>query len=170
MEAVSRRALLAAHAMMPILKTLIFTVLVPGTVAVYVPYRMRRSGWPSEISALGILGVLMFGCGALIYLSCAWHFAWTGRGTPAPIDPPKVLIVRGLNRYVRNPMYIGVLMMILGQAAFFGSTHVLYYAAFFLLVVNLFVLLYEEPHLRKQFGASYEEYLRTVPRWVPKLR
>jgi len=155
--------------MLPILKTLLFTVLVPGTVAVYVPYRIARPTRPIEVSALGVLGVLMFGCGALIYLSCAWHFAWTGRGTPAPIDPPKVLIVRGLNRYVRNPMYIGVLTMILGQSALFASPQVLYYGAFFFVAANLFVLLYEEPALRKQFGASYEEYLRTVPRWVPKL-
>jgi protein-S-isoprenylcysteine O-methyltransferase Ste14 len=155
--------------MIPFLKTLLFTVLVPGTVAVYVPYRIAGSAWPIEVSARGVLGVLMFVCGALIYLSCAWHFAFTGRGTPAPIDPPKVLIVRGLNRYARNPMYIGVLMMISGQVAFFASRQVLYYGAFFFVAANLFVMLYEEPHLRKQFGASYEEYVRTVPRWVPKL-
>jgi protein-S-isoprenylcysteine O-methyltransferase Ste14 len=169
-EAVLRRAVAAIYAMMPILKTLIFTVLVPGTVAVYVPYRIARPSGICGASWLSLSGTIMFVVGALIYLSCAWHFAWTGRGTPAPIDPPKVLIVHGLNRYVRNPMYIGVLMMILGQAAFFGSVEVLYYAAFFLVAVNLFVLFYEEPHLRKQFGASYEEYLRTVPRWLPKLR
>jgi protein-S-isoprenylcysteine O-methyltransferase Ste14 len=154
--------------MIAILKTLLFTIFVPGTVAVYLPYRFADAAWPAQVNAWGVVGASMFLAGALIYLSCAWHFAWTGGGTPAPIDPPKVLIVRGLNRYVRNPMYIGVLMMIVGQAVFFRASHVLYYAAFVAVTVHLFVLFYEEPHLRKQFGASYEEYLRTVPRWLPK--
>ena len=154
--------------MIPVLKTLLFTIFVPGTVAVYLPYRFADAPWPVQVNAWVVAGAAMFLSGGLIYLSCAWHFAWTGQGTPAPIDPPKVLIVRGLNRYVRNPMYIGVLIMVVGQAVFFRAGHLLYYAAFVMVTVHLFVLFYEEPHLRKQFGASYEEYLQRVPRWLPK--
>ncbi len=91
-----------------------------------------------------------------------------GLGTPAPIAPTKFLVISGLHRYVRNPMYIGVALVILGQAALFRSPHLAEYAALMLLIAHTFVVLYEEPTLRRQFGASYEEYRRTVPRWIPR--
>jgi protein-S-isoprenylcysteine O-methyltransferase Ste14 len=155
--------------MWPILKTLLFTIIAPGTVAVYLPYRIAR---PKELPSFGPVefcaGVLMV-IGALIYLRCAWDFAYHGRGTPAPIDPPKILIVRGLNRYVRNPMYIGVLLVVLGEAALFRSLHLVLYAAVIWTIAHLFVLFYEEPTLQKQFGPSYDDYRRCVPRWLPRL-
>jgi protein-S-isoprenylcysteine O-methyltransferase Ste14 len=106
--------------------------------------------------------------GAAIYFRCAWEFAVRGLGTPAPIAPTKFLVVTALHRYVRNPMYIGVFGVLLGEAVAFRSAVLLGYAAFFCVPVELFVLFYEEPTLRRQFGESYEEYRRSVPRWIPR--
>src|SRR5438445_12569772 len=154
----------------PILKTLIFSVIVPGFVAVLVPYWLRGSDAIPALGAAGLIGTVVIGAGPAIYLRCAWDFAYHGRGTPAPIDPPKILISRGLHRFVRNPMYLGVLCVIFGQAELFRSVRILIYGVCLWLVFHLFVIVYEEPTLRKQFGASYEEYRRMVPRWMPKFR
>jgi len=108
--------------------------------------------------------------GAAIYLRCAWEFAARGLGTPAPIAPTKYLVTTALHRFVRNPMYIGVAIAIVGEAIIFHSLHVAIYAALMLLIAHVFVVLYEEPTLQRQFGESYEEYRRQVPRWVPRLR
>src|SRR5438045_2030067 len=104
------------------LKTLIFTVLVPGTVAGLIPYRILSSAAENGTIAIGgvrYLGMVLIAIGAAIYFWCAWDFTFAGRGTPAPIDPPKHLVSRGLYKYVRNPMYVGVLTLILGQAIWF---------------------------------------------------
>jgi len=108
--------------------------------------------------------------GAAIYFRCAWDFAFAGRGTPAPIDPPKELVVKGLYRYTRNPMYIGVLTLLFGEAVFFASRQILIYAGVVFLIFHLFVMLYEEPALRRKFGDSYQRYCSAVPRWFPKIR
>jgi protein-S-isoprenylcysteine O-methyltransferase Ste14 len=150
-----------------IVKTLIFTVFAPGTVGVYIPYRLRGPG-PHTISALGWAGIVPVAVGAAVYLWCAWDFATFGRGTPLPLDAPKQLVARGLYRYVRNPMYVGVLLVIFGQALGFGSLATLWYALAVALVFHLFVIAYEEPTLRDQFGESYAAYLKAVPRWIPK--
>jgi len=151
-------------------KNIIFTVLVPGTVAVYVPYQIIRRqhdsmalSWePSEL----LSGMIIF-AGSLIYFRCLWDFAVTGRGTPAPIDAPKYLVVKGLYRYVRNPMYIGVLLTIMGWASLYRSYAVLLYVILLWLLFNGFVMIIEEPILRRQFGRSYEEYCKRVRRWIP---
>jgi len=105
--------------------------------------------------------------GAAIYYWCAWDFATAGQGTPAPIDPPKHLVVKGLYRFVRNPMYAGVLLLLAGESLAFQSLRILTYAAIVFVVANLFVIFYEEPALKRKFGAEYEEYLRSVTRWIP---
>jgi protein-S-isoprenylcysteine O-methyltransferase Ste14 len=155
-----------------LLKTAIFTVVVPGTVAFYVPYLLARRGHdllaPPQ-SAWQFLGVLPLAAGVAIYLWCAWDFAVTGLGTPLPIDAPRVLIVKGMYRYVRNPMYVGALNVVLGWAIWFSSGAMLIYLACFWLAASLFVLFYEEPHLRSVFGTQYEGYCRRVNRWLPKL-
>ncbi len=151
---------------MSVLKTLVFTVLVPGTVAVVIPRYLLGVGAHAAIP-FGLIGVLPIALGAACYLRCAWDFASAGRGTPAPIDPPKVLVVRGLYRVVRNPMYVGVLLILLGESVLFASATLLGYALLAWVVVHLFVVFYEEPTLRKKFGASYEDYCKTVPRWIP---
>jgi len=150
-----------------IVKTLIFTIVVPGTVGVYVPYRLRGPG-PHGISARGLLGLVPMVAGVAVYLWCAWDFATFGRGTPLPLDPPKQLVARGLYRFVRNPMYVGVLLAISGQALWFGSVATVWYALAVALFFHLFVVFYEEPALQFKFGESYVQYCRTVPRWLPK--
>ena len=155
--------------MKPLLQTLVFTVLVPGTVAGYVPWRLRN-GSPIAASPWMVWpGALLIALGVAIYLHTAfWGFALHGRGTPAPIAPTKKLVVEGLHRYVRNPMYLGVLGVVLGQAVLFQSRSIALYAVFFWLAAHLFVLFYEEPTLHQQFGSDYDDYRRRVPRWLPK--
>jgi protein-S-isoprenylcysteine O-methyltransferase Ste14 len=99
----------------------------------------------------------------------AGRFAFQGVGTPAPIFPTQHLVVKGFYRYVRNPMYVAVVWVILGQALFLGNIHVLAYAIFVWLAFHSFVLIYEEPTLRKSFGAEYETFCAHVPRWIPRL-
>jgi len=157
---------------MIVIKTLIFTVLVPGTVAVLIPLRLisapaaRGSLSMGSLRYVGLAAILI---GASIYLWCAWDFAFSGKGTPAPIDPPKELVVRGLYKHVRNPMYLGVSSVVLGQAVWFESRVLFGYAALVFLLFCIFVMLYEEPVLRRKFGDSYERYCKTVPRWLPRL-
>jgi protein-S-isoprenylcysteine O-methyltransferase Ste14 len=152
------------------LKNLAFTLLVPGTVAGFIPYRIISRGPVVESlprawlwSAAPVLLV-----GVSIYLWCLWDFAVVGRGTPAPIDPPTRLVVRGLYRYVRNPMYVGVLLILTGWALLFRSGGVLQYGIAVALLVQLFVMLVEEPLLRRRFGVAYESYRSAVPRRVPR--
>lgn len=153
----------------PLLKTLLFTILVPGTVAVAIPYRLLGGFHAPENGLLTVFGLIVLVAGAAIYFRCAWEFAVRGLGTPAPIAPTKFLVTGGLHRYMRNPMYLGVALIIWGEAAVFHNLHVAEYAVLMLLIAHIFVLLYEEPTLREQFGESYEEYRRTVPRWIPRV-
>jgi protein-S-isoprenylcysteine O-methyltransferase Ste14 len=155
------------------LKTLLFSILVPGTVAILIPRWLLAASAATEAggaSALKLLGLLPILVGAGFYIWCAWDFVVTGRGTPAPIEPPKALVARGLYRLVRNPMYVGVLLLILGQALLFTSGALLAYALLLFLIFHIFVIAYEEPTLRRLFGSSYDQYCRAVPRWVPRLR
>ena|SRR5213593_293581 len=154
----------------PLLKTLVFTVFVPGTVAGYVPLRLRRSAAPvAGVEAWAAISLIVIGIAIYLY-TAFWGFALIGGGTPAPIAPTKILVVKGLHHYLRNPMYIGVAFVIGGQAWLFHSLHIAIYMVCMLLTAHLFVLFYEEPTLRKQFGEEYDRYRETVPRWIPKLR
>jgi protein-S-isoprenylcysteine O-methyltransferase Ste14 len=155
------------RALGPILKTLVFTILVPGTVLGLVPRWLLGGFSGPESGPLTWLGILILVLGAGIYFRCAWEFAVRGLGTPAPIAPTKFLVTTALHRYVRNPMYIGVFGVLLGEMVTFRSVALLEYAAFFCVAVQLFVIFYEEPTLCRQFGESYEEYRRSVPRWIP---
>lgn len=152
---------------MVFLKTFVFTLMVPGTFAGLVPYLLVThfgSGNSASHSFVPVIGVLLFGLGVGIYLWCAWEFA-RAHGTPAPIDPPKDLVVKGLYRFTRNPMYVGVLCILLGESMFFGSVPVLLYVGFMFIVLQLFITLYEEAALRRLFGQAYEQYRDRVPRW-----
>jgi len=157
-------------------RSLIFTIFVPGTVAGLVPFWLAKSKidaamWgKSPVSQLSdILGYALVAIGGLIYLWCVYDFTFAGRGTPAIFDPPKKLVVRGLYKYVRNPMYVGVIALILGQVFLYGSPFVLLYAIGFAIVFMLFVKFYEEPHLSKKFGQNYLNYKARVNRWIPSL-
>jgi protein-S-isoprenylcysteine O-methyltransferase Ste14 len=150
------------------LKNLLFSVLVPGTVAGLVPYSIASSTgrWQRpDPGVVEILGIVVLGAGLGIYLRCVFDFGAAG-GTPAPIDPPKELVVRGLYRFSRNPMYVGVLSVIGGQALLLGSLHLALYAALVFALFHCFVVFYEEPALRRQFGESYEQLCARVPRWI----
>ena len=148
-----------------ILKTLAFTIVIPGTVGLYLPQALKNSATKVP-PAFEWIGVALFVCGAAIYFWCAWDFVSKGLGTPAPIDAPRVLVVKGLYRFTRNPMYVGVFSAIQGQALYYASAHVAVYGLVMLTMAYLFVVFYEEPTLRRLFGAQYEEYCREVPRWI----
>lgn len=158
-----------SHTFWPIVKTVLFSVLVPGTVAVLIPRTLIGGFYLPENAALSWLGIGLIAFGSAVYLRCAWEFAVRGLGTPAPISPTQFLVTTALHRHVRNPMYIGVALVILGEAALFRSLHLVLYAALMLGTAHLFVVFYEEPTLRRQFGKSYEEYFDSVQRWIPKL-
>lgn len=151
--------------------SLIFTILVPGTVAILIPILL--TGWHrrsdlTPATPLRFLGLFLFFAGLLILLAAIRRFATEGRGTPAPIAPTAHLVVGGPNRYVRNPMYLAVVSLILGQALLLSQSPLLWYGVIVALAQAAFVHLYEEPTLRKQFGAEYDDYRRNVPAWIPR--
>jgi protein-S-isoprenylcysteine O-methyltransferase Ste14 len=152
--------------------TFTFFLVAPGTVVGWIPYEL--TGWQANPAFAGdvlfrVAGVVMVTAGVAVLVDCFIRFALLGRGTPAPVAPTETLVVAGLYRYTRNPMYIGVVSALVGQALFFGSVAVLWYTAFVWLAAHTFVVLYEEPVLRSQFPA-YERYRLSVPRWFPRLR
>ncbi|HVZ66024.1 MAG TPA: isoprenylcysteine carboxylmethyltransferase family protein [Lacunisphaera sp.] len=151
------------------LKNLVFTLVVPGVVVGWVPYvyLLRRPVPPALWSWTHWLALLPLVVGIAGYLACVWQFMTTGRGTPAPIDPPKKLVQRGLYRWVRNPMYLAVLLVVLGEVIFFRHFALVLYFFFLASAFQLFVVLYEEPVLRRRFGAIYSDYCNAVNRWVP---
>lgn len=152
--------------MLLFLKNLLFTIIAPGTVAVYVPVFVFSHD-PAQLSLNTLAGGLLLIVGGAIYLWCLWDFASAGRGTPAPIDPPEHLVVRGLYRYTRNPMYVGVVGVIFGWALSFSAQRIAIYGLCVGAFFHLFVVFYEEPHLKRKFGSSYEEYCLQVSRWLP---
>ena len=147
-----------------------FLVLAPGVVAVLIPYLL--TGWQMETApvAVRIAGGVLIALGGAFLLHAFARFVVEGLGTPAPVAPTERLVVGGVYRYVRNPMYLAVGAMIVGQALLLGQPGLLAYAAAFGAVVFCFVRLYEEPTLTEQFGASYEAYRSEVPGWLPRLR
>ena len=145
----------------------------PGTVAGLVPFWL--TGWRVEepllrASILRVAGAVMACAGLVSLLDSFGRFVFVGRGTPAPIAPPTRLVVSGQYRHVRNPMYVAVLALVIGQGLILGSGVLLRYAAFLWLLFHLFVVLYEEPRLGARFGESYEVYRRNVGRWWPRIK
>jgi protein-S-isoprenylcysteine O-methyltransferase Ste14 len=158
---------------MLLLRSVFFTFLLPGTVTVLIPLWLtssRGAGTFSNHQVLRYFGFPLIAIGSSGLLWCIWDFFSAGQGTLAPVDPPKHLVVRGLYRYVRNPMYVSVVTILLGEAIFFMSLPVLIEAVVFIVLAYLFVVRYEEPVLRRQFGKSYERYTKTVRRWIPRYR
>jgi protein-S-isoprenylcysteine O-methyltransferase Ste14 len=156
--------------MFAIVRTITYATIFVGLLLVYLPARILAwSGIarPAVYAWPQIAGIAVATAGALIALSCLWAFAWIGRGTPAPFDPPRKLVVRGPYRFLRNPMYVGAGLAAGGAALFFESIQLLVFVALFLLATHLFVVLYEEPTLRRTFGPEYESYCRCVHRWWP---
>ena len=156
-----------------LLGSLVFLIVAPGTVAGLVPWWLSR--WRVQRPLLGaaelrLLGAALLVLGAAVLLDSFVRFALRGLGTPAPVAPPRHLVVSGLYRHVRNPMYCGVVAAIHGQALLLGSAALLGYALLVWLTVHLFVVVYEEPTLSRTFGEEYEAFRANVPRWVPRLR
>jgi len=151
-------------------KSLLFLIVAPGMVAGYIPLVLLRKGPQIETGILAWLTIPLWLIGGVVLLWSFWNFLVQGRGTPAPIDPPKELVATGFYRYVRNPMYVGVLLMLIGHFLWFEFVWLIAYAVIAFLIVHVFVTLYEEPTLRRKFGASYEEYLNRVPRWIPRFK
>ena len=154
---------------MPIwIRALVFLLLFPGAIAGWIPWYVHapRPNPPFTHNA----GLLFVAIGWGVLLWCARDFAQRGHGTPAPYDPPRALVTTGLYRYVRNPMYVGVLTAILGLAIWWWSESVLLYAVAVAVAFHLRVLIYEEPLLAKSFESDFARYRADVPRWFPSLR
>jgi protein-S-isoprenylcysteine O-methyltransferase Ste14 len=153
--------------------SIVFFCIVPVTVAGWVPWWITH--WRFDppflgLAAFRIPGIPLLCFGIPVLIDSCLRFAIQGLGTPAPVAPPKKLVVSGLYRFVRNPMYVAVVSTILGQGLLFGNNDLLIYAACVWLTMHTFVVVYEEPRLRAQFGGEYESFLTAVPRWIPRLR
>jgi len=159
--------------LLAILGSLLFLFVAPGFVAGDVPFWFTH--WRFQPPLLGldflrVLGAALLAFGGAIVLDSFARFAFQGVGTPAPVLPTKHLVVTGLYRYVRNPMYVGVVAAILGQGLLFGDRKTLAYGLLVWLAFHLFVLFYEEPTLRRTFGEEYETFCQNVRRWIPRVR
>ncbi len=156
-----------------VLGSLVWLVLAPGTVALYVPWALTRwqAGPPLfDGEASRWLGGLLIVLGLPVLFEAFARFAFHGRGTPGPVLLTERLVVTGLYRHVRNPMYVAVTALIVGEALLLGSFPVLVYGLLVWCAFHAFVLLYEEPTLRRRFGPEYARYCAAVLRWVPRLR
>lgn len=152
------------------LRSLYTTLLLPGTVAGLLPWLIARGSWRWPVS-LGLFRwtfVVPLGAGLLLLFSTIWDFGTRGRGTLAPWDAPRELVQQNLYQWVRNPMYLGVLGCILGQAVLWESAGGLVYLVVIAVVFHVRVVTYEEPALSRQFGDQFARYLKSVPRWVPR--
>lgn len=158
---------------MPIAGSVIFFAVAPVTVAGLVPWWI--SGWHTAPPLLGFEPLRYFGgamaaAGLPVLIDSFARFALEGLGTPAPIAPPRHLVIRGSYRYVRNPIYVAILAIVFGQALVFGNLNLIAYGAVVWLACHLFVIFYEEPTLRRRFGSEYEGFCAAVPRWLPRLK
>jgi protein-S-isoprenylcysteine O-methyltransferase Ste14 len=150
-----------------LIRNLLFTLVVPGSGAVWIPLWIlsRRGSMPTPAAWYAASLIVI---GAVLYLSCVWHFAIVGCGTPGPWDAPRQFVAVGPYRWLRNPIYIAALLVVLGEAWLFLSLPLLLYSAAMAIFLHLFVIGYEEPTLRRSFGETYVQYVRTVPRWIPR--
>jgi len=147
------------------------TIIVPGGAVVLVPYLILQATGVSSIAQVGpmeigslILGLI--GLSMVVWVSVA--FVTQGKGTPAPIEPPKNFVAAGLYRFLRNPMYFGALLTVFAEALFFRSTWLLLYGAILWLALHIPTVLFEEPQLERRFGDSYRQYKARTPRWIPR--
>jgi protein-S-isoprenylcysteine O-methyltransferase Ste14 len=151
------------------LRSALFTILLPGTVLLWVPVWLSTlTGERLELGVARWFGLPMVIIGVAGLLWCIWDFGRRGGGTLAPVDPPHLVVRSGLYTVVRNPMYLSVLVVLVGEAVLFQSLRLVGWAVIVAITVHLFVVAYEEPRLRRQFGAPYEAYRRAVARWLPR--
>jgi len=158
--------------MFVLIRAITYAVLFIGLVLIYVPAQiLSRAGIirPETIEVPQVAGMIIGTLGGIIAFSCIYTFIVIGEGTPAPFDPPRKLVTRGPYQFVRNPMYIGAGLALMGAALFYNSLSLLGYVGILFVIVHTFIVLYEEPTLRRTFGAAYEEYCQMVRRWLPVL-
>ena len=154
------------------IETIVAAILVPGIADGYIPYLiLAHTGrrWPAHSGVLEALAVALAVLGAAAMIWVAVAFVRRGKGTPIPLDPPKEFVAQGLYRHVRNPMYVGALSVLAGEALFFRSWWILLYGAGLWTVLHVFAVLIEEPQLERRFGETYRRYKTTTPRWLPRL-
>jgi protein-S-isoprenylcysteine O-methyltransferase Ste14 len=152
------------------LRLLIFAVLVPGTTIVLLPMLLLQSGWGGrvQLGLLSYLGWIPLLAGTALMLWCWYDFVTRGRGTPAPYDAPRQLVVSGPFRVVRNPMYVAGVTILIGMAIVYGAPGLVLYALAFWVFTATFVLIYEQPTLKRKFGQEYLDYCARVPAWIPR--
>jgi protein-S-isoprenylcysteine O-methyltransferase Ste14 len=158
--------------MLALVRAIVYAALFIGVLLVFIPGRILAAGGitrPDRIGPVEAAGLVVLVLGAVLAVSCILTFALVGKGTPAPFDPPRKLVVAGPYRWVRNPMYIGAVLVLAGAAVFYQSLGLLAFAAGFLAAAHGFVQLYEEPTLHRTFGAQYADYYHAVHRWIPRV-
>lgn len=156
--------------MILLVKNLLYTLFVTGLLVGWLPLRVfeARANLPAWLSWLHWIGAGLVVAGVAIYVHCLWHLIRKGQGTPVPFAPPRRLVQRGLYRWTRNPCYLAVLLMVAGEALFLQSQHVAVYLVCLACLLQIVVVLHEEPAMSFRFGAMYEDYKRAVPRWWPR--
>ncbi|NBA85933.1 isoprenylcysteine carboxyl methyltransferase [Emticicia sp. CRIBPO] len=153
-----------------LLRNLFFTILQPGIVAGLIPFFILDKNL-DDLIRLPVrihekTGLFLFISGLIVMLICIFNFAVKGRGTLSPADPTKKLVLEGLYRYSRNPMYVGVMMILIGESVYTGSFSLLVYSLVILAAFHLFIVFREEPRLQRDFGEEYTEYSQKVRRWI----
>lgn len=153
-----------------LLRNLFFTIIQPGVVAGLIPFLIIKNKandiFVQPLQFHHYAGAIIFIIGLAIMLSCIISFAVKGRGTLSPVDPTKQLVVSGLYKFSRNPMYVGVMLMLIGEAVFTQSVSLSVYSLFIFLFFHLFILIHEEPQLKRVFGEDYIAYRQKVRRWI----
>src|ERR1041384_8038145 len=152
------------------IRSVVWTIVIPGLVILYIPWTFfgLSSITLNVADPVQVIGALMAALGLVLLFVCIWDFLTYGRGTLSPIDPPRSLVIRGLYKYVRNPMYLSVLAVLVGEGLLTRSLGLLEYTLAWFTWINLVVLFYEEPTLSRAFGDSYRAYVASVPRWLPR--
>jgi len=152
------------------LKTLVYMGATHGFFTFYFPYQLASRTPSFDVGNFRYLAFLFWIVGIEVIVQCSIDIIRRGRGTPAYLDPPKQLVIAGLYRRVRNPIYLGALIVQFGFILWFGSAWAILYAFLYFLGFHFLIVVIEEPILRRNFGAAYEEYCRNVPRWMPKIK
>ena len=159
--------------MLALFRSIVYAALFIGVVLVFIPEQILVATGimpPKQIGTVESIGLTLVVLGGALAIWCILTFALVGKGTPAPFDPPRKLVAAGPYRWVRNPMYIGAGMTLWGAALYYRSPALVAFAAGFLAMAHLFVILFEEPTLERTFGARYADYRNAVPRWLPPWR
>ena len=155
-----------------IIYTLVELCIAYGFIAVFIPMKLLSSNlklFAVDISPFNHFGLGFIAFGVIINLKCYWDLIFTGLGTPDPLIPTEKLVVRGVYKYIRNPIYVGLFLILLGESIFLSSMVLLGYSFLWFLILSLIVIFIEEPSCHRRFGESYNDYIKSVPRWIPNL-